>query len=80
MCQSTFKACKIQNDVISDTKSSLISVFTPTYKTDQRIFRTYKSLKNQTYQNWEWVVVDDSPEGDYRTFEYVKVSQNLTIE
>ena len=72
VCQSTFKACKIQNEVISDSNLPLISVFTPTYKTNERIFRTYESLKNQTYQNWEWVVVDDSPEGDYRTFEYVK--------
>jgi len=38
------------------------SVFTPTYKTGERIFRTYESLKNQTFENWEWVVVDDSPD------------------
>lgn len=40
------------------------SVFTPTYKTGERIFRTYESLKNQTFENWEWVVVDDSPDED----------------
>jgi glycosyltransferase involved in cell wall biosynthesis len=42
----------------------LVSVFTPTWKTGDRIFRTYKSLCDQTYKNWEWVVYDDSPEGD----------------
>ena len=42
----------------------LVSVFTPTWKTGERIFRTYRSLCDQTYKNWEWVVYDDSPEGD----------------
>ena len=38
------------------------SVFTPTYKTNERILRTYEGLQNQTFTNWEWVVVDDSPD------------------
>ena len=42
----------------------LVSVFTPTWKTGQRIFRTYRSLCDQTYKNWEWILYDDSPEGD----------------
>lgn len=37
------------------------SVFTPAYKTGKRIFRTYDSLKEQTFTDWEWVVIDDSP-------------------
>ena len=42
----------------------LVSVFTPTWKTGDRIFRAYKSLCDQTYKNWEWIIYDDSPEGD----------------
>ena len=42
----------------------LVSVFTPTWKTGDRIFRTYRSLCDQTYKNWEWIIYDDSPEGD----------------
>lgn len=42
----------------------LVSVFTPTWKTGERIFRTYRSLRDQRYKNWEWIVYDDSPEGD----------------
>ena len=38
------------------------SIFTPTYQTGERIRRTYESLANQTFGNWEWVVVDDSPD------------------
>lgn len=38
------------------------SIFTPTYQTGERIRRTYESLANQTFGNWEWVIVDDSPD------------------
>jgi glycosyltransferase involved in cell wall biosynthesis len=37
------------------------SIFTPAYNTKERIRRTYESLRNQTFINWEWIVVDDSP-------------------
>jgi glycosyltransferase involved in cell wall biosynthesis len=72
VCQSTFWSCKSIKEVYGDKETPLFSVFTGAYKTNERIFRTYESLKNQTYPNWEWVVVDDSPEGDYKTWEYLK--------
>lgn len=46
----------------------LVSVFTPTYKTGERIMRPFKSLIAQSYTNWEWVALDDSPDGG-ETFE-----------
>lgn len=54
VCQSTFRNC-------SNIRPTF-SVFTPTYKTGDRILRTYESLRKQTYINWEWVVLDDSPD------------------
>ena len=72
VCQSTFWSCSSQKEVYGNSEIPILSVFTPTYQTNERIFRTYESLKNQTYKNWEWVVVDDSPEGDYKTWEYLK--------
>ena len=54
VCQSTFRNC-------SNIRPTF-SVFTPTYKTGDRILRAYESLKKQTYINWEWVVLDDSPD------------------
>lgn len=48
------------NSMISNDTSSLISFFTPTYNTGGKLWNTYDSLKNQTYLNWEWVIVDDS--------------------
>jgi len=45
----------------------LVTVFTGTYRTGERIRRTYASLVAQTYDNWEWVVLDDSG-GDDETY------------
>jgi O-antigen biosynthesis protein len=44
-------------------KNPLVTVFTPAYKTGERIRRPFLSLKEQTYSNWEWIVVDDSDDG-----------------
>lgn len=44
------------------------SIFTPAFKTGEKISRTYKSLANQTFTDWEWVIVDDSPPGDISTW------------
>lgn len=60
--QATFSACEIPRP--------RFSIFTPTYKTNERIFRTYESLRQQTLEDWEWVVVDDSP--DDLTWNYLK--------
>jgi glycosyltransferase involved in cell wall biosynthesis len=41
-------------------QNPLVTVFTPTYRTGERIHRPYQSLREQTYNNWEWIIVDDS--------------------
>ena len=51
----------------------LVTVFTPAYNTGNKINRPFLSLKEQTYTNWEWVIVDDSDD-DGRTF---KMLSNL---
>lgn len=43
--------------------SSMISYFTPIYNTGEKLFNTYQSLLDQTYNNWEWVLVNDSTDG-----------------
>ena len=42
----------------SDTP--LVSVFTASFRSKDKIQRPYHSLIKQTYSNWEWVIVDDS--------------------
>jgi O-antigen biosynthesis protein len=51
----------------SEGATPLVTVFTPTYRTGDRILRPLQSLRDQTYTNWEWIVVDDSDDGG-RTF------------
>ena len=62
VCQTVFRGCEVIRP--------RFSIFTPTYKTGERIKRTYDSLKSQSLTNWEWVVVDDSPDDD--TWELLK--------
>ena len=56
ICQTVFRGC--------ENIRPRFSIFTPVYQTGYRIRRTYESLKNQEWTNWEWVVVDDSPDSD----------------
>lgn len=38
---------------------SLVSIITPTYNSQNFITQTIQSVRNQTYQNWEMIIVDD---------------------
>lgn len=40
-------------------ENSLISIITPVYNSSKYIEQTINSVLNQTYQNWEWIIVDD---------------------
>lgn len=42
----------------------VVSVFTPTYRTGDRLLRPFTSLIGQSYANWEWIIYDDSPDDD----------------
>lgn len=46
------------------------SVFTPSFNSFEKILRAFNSLKSQTLTNWEWIIMDDSP--DDKNFEYLK--------
>lgn len=60
---STYWACNSYPLIFDNLEVPTFSVFTGCYKTEfERIARSYQGLVNQTYQNWEWVIVDDSPE------------------
>jgi len=56
VCQATFRNCQ--------NLQPKFSIFTPTYNTGERIYRTYESIKNQTLDEWEWIIVDDSSNDD----------------
>src|SRR5271169_1480610 len=40
-------------------KEPLISILTPVYNQSLYIEQTLRSVLNQTYRNWEWIVIDD---------------------
>lgn len=35
------------------------TVFTPCYNGAKTIHRVFESMKTQTYDNWEWIIVND---------------------
>lgn len=37
-----------------------ISIFTTAFESGNRIERAYRSISQQTTENWEWVIIDDS--------------------
>ena len=63
--------CYIHN-VISDRESTRpeFSVFTSCYKSYEKILRAYNGMTSQTLKDWEWVLMDDSPEDDH--FDYLR--------
>jgi glycosyltransferase involved in cell wall biosynthesis len=46
----------------------VFSLFTTCYKSYDKIFRAYNSIKEQTLKDWEWVILDDSPEDEHFHF------------
>lgn len=40
-------------------EEDMVSIITPVYKCEKLIEETIKSVLNQTYKNWEWLLVDD---------------------
>lgn len=40
--------------------NDLVSILTPTYNTEKFIRATIESVQNQTYNNWEMILVDDA--------------------
>ena len=44
------------------------SLFTTCYNSYNKIFRVYNSLQSQTLKDWEWVIIDDSPNDEHFKF------------
>lgn len=43
----------------------IFSIFTTCYNSFKKIDRVYESIKNQYFKDWEWVIMDDSPNDDH---------------
>ena len=63
--------CYIHNTLIPHERTRpIFSAFTTCYNSYQKFLRPYNSLKEQTMKDWEWVVLDDSP--DEKHFDFLK--------
>ncbi len=47
-----------------------ISCFTTCFHSFEKLYRPFRSLMEQTCQNWEWVIVDDSK--DDKNFQFIR--------
>ena len=55
-----------------------ITVFTPTYNRGYIIENLYHSLQKQTFQDFEWIVIDDGSTDDTASqFEKYKLEENF---
>jgi glycosyltransferase involved in cell wall biosynthesis len=56
----------------------LVSIITPVYNAEKFIEETITSVQNQTYQNWEHILVDDCSSDS--SFKLIQVLVKKTIE
>lgn len=66
---SSVNYCYI-NNVINQSEVSVpdFSLFTTCYNSYDKIVRAYNSIKLQTLKDWEWVILDDSPDDKHFVF------------
>jgi len=59
----------------------LVSIITPSYKSERFIFKTIDSVLSQTYKNWEMIIVDDvSPDKSNEIIEkYIKQDSRIKL-
>jgi len=61
--------CYINNVIASrELTRPKFSIFTTCYKSYDKINRAYDGMKSQTLKDWEWILLDDSPEDEHFNF------------
>ena len=56
--------CACKREMVRPT----FSIFSTTYNSYNKIIRAYNSVKKQTLKDWEWVIIDDSPDDKHFAF------------
>lgn len=53
--------------VDNENLKPLVTIITPSFQTANYLRQTYESVLNQTFTNWEWLIIDDcSTDDSYR--------------
>jgi Rps23 Pro-64 3,4-dihydroxylase Tpa1-like proline 4-hydroxylase/glycosyltransferase involved in cell wall biosynthesis len=61
--------CYIDNVIMKrELTRPKFSIFTSCYKSYEKINRAYDGMKSQTLRDWEWILLDDSPEDEHFDF------------
>jgi len=62
--------CYLHSLVIADfdINRPVFSLFTTCYNSYYKIMRAYDSIKVQNMRDWEWVILDDSPDDEHFVF------------
>jgi glycosyltransferase involved in cell wall biosynthesis len=60
------RICSLERSLVRP----IFSLFTPSFQSYHKILRVYKSLLAQTLTDWEWIIIDDSP--DDKHFQYLR--------
>ena len=60
--------CFVHNCLDRNSSRPIFSIFTTCYNSYDKIFRAYNSLKGQSLKDWEWVMLDDSPDSEHFKF------------
>jgi len=60
----------------------MFSVITPTYNRENTLDRVFNSLKNQTYKQFHWVIIDDASTDNTRALveQWIREKQEFKIE
>ena len=56
--------CTLERELTRPT----FSIFTTTYNSYNKIIRAYNSILSQCMCDWEWIVIDDSPDDEHFAF------------
>lgn len=70
--------CYMKNVINTDFYNDVISVFTTAYNSKELIYKPYNSLLQQTYKNWEFIIINDSDETHYNETQKIleKIANN----
>jgi len=72
--------CYINNVIMTrELTRPKFSVFTTCFKSYDYIDTAYESIKKQTLMDWEWVIMDDTPEDEHFVFLKEKLSEDNRV-